>query len=169
MKLLQIKMYKRINYIAAILVLVCGLGAQAQVTTSSPYSRFGLGNIKGSLLPQLRAMGGISTAVNKVTGFNYINMQNPASYSGITLTTIDIGMSANLTNLSKNDLTESSFNSTFSHLAFAIPVSRKSAISFGIMPYSDLGYSYKNSVKICLLYTSPSPRDRTRSRMPSSA
>ena len=24
-------------------------------------------------------------------------------------------------------------------------------------------------VKICLLYTSPSPRDRTRSRMPSSA
>ena len=26
-----------------------------------------------------------------------------------------------------------------------------------------------NSIKICLLYTSPSPRDRTRSRMPSSA
>ena len=24
-------------------------------------------------------------------------------------------------------------------------------------------------VKVCLLYTSPSPRDRTRSRMPSSA
>ena len=27
----------------------------------------------------------------------------------------------------------------------------------------------KLDVKICLLYTSPSPRDRTRSRMPSSA
>ena len=27
----------------------------------------------------------------------------------------------------------------------------------------------KGEVKICLLYTSPSPRDRTRSRMPSSA
>ena len=27
----------------------------------------------------------------------------------------------------------------------------------------------KKSVKTCLLYTSPSPRDRTRSRMPSSA
>ena len=26
-----------------------------------------------------------------------------------------------------------------------------------------------NSLKFCLLYTSPSPRDRTRSRMPSSA
>ena len=27
----------------------------------------------------------------------------------------------------------------------------------------------KRSIRICLLYTSPSPRDRTRSRMPSSA
>ena len=30
--------------------------------------------------------------------------------------------------------------------------------------HANLGYCY-----ICLLYTSPSPRDRTRSRMPSSA
>ncbi|MGM9476238.1 OmpP1/FadL family transporter [Pedobacter sp. GSP4] len=148
MKLLQIKMYKRINYIAAILVLVCGVSVQAQVTTSSPYSRYGLGNIKGSLLPQLRAMGGISTAVNKVTGFNYINMQNPASYAGISLTTIDIGMSAGLNNLTRNNLSETSFNSTFSHLAFAAPVTRRSALSFGILPYSDLGYSYRNTVKI---------------------
>ena len=29
--------------------------------------------------------------------------------------------------------------------------------------------SNANTVKTCLLYTSPSPRDRTRSRMPSSA
>ncbi|MFD2584156.1 OmpP1/FadL family transporter [Pedobacter vanadiisoli] len=148
MKLLQIKMYRRINYIAAILVLVCGFGAQAQVTTSSPYSRYGLGNIKGSLLPQFRAMGGISTAVSKVTGFNNINVQNPASYAGISLTTIDIGMSASVINLKRNSLSESSFNSTFSHLAFAAPVGRRSALSFGILPYSDLGYSYKNTTKV---------------------
>ena len=29
--------------------------------------------------------------------------------------------------------------------------------------------SYSSDLTICLLYTSPSPRDRTRSRMPSSA
>ena len=32
-----------------------------------------------------------------------------------------------------------------------------------------LGIRFKVVPKICLLYTSPSPRDRTRSRMPSSA
>ena len=38
--------------------------------------------------------------------------------------------------------------------------------------FGDILMSYvkrKNNKKDCLLYTSPSPRDRTRSRMPSSA
>ena len=43
-----------------------------------------------------------------------------------------------------------------------------------ILPYLDLGIEYydlgmKSRDDTCLLYTSPSPRDRTRSRMPSSA
>ena len=33
----------------------------------------------------------------------------------------------------------------------------------------DVSGSMNNPNKLCLLYTSPSPRDRTRSRMPSSA
>ena len=34
---------------------------------------------------------------------------------------------------------------------------------------SSLGGTKKDEYRACLLYTSPSPRDRTRSRMPSSA
>ena len=34
---------------------------------------------------------------------------------------------------------------------------------------SDEQWLYLPALKSCLLYTSPSPRDRTRSRMPSSA
>ena len=39
------------------------------------------------------------------------------------------------------------------------------------VPANRIGYTVMNvgQLKICLLYTSPSPRDRTRSRMPSSA
>ena len=32
-----------------------------------------------------------------------------------------------------------------------------------------VGSGYRRMAETCLLYTSPSPRDRTRSRMPSSA
>ena len=42
--------------------------------------------------------------------------------------------------------------------------------SFGVKkPILILGNLYSKRDLICLLYTSPSPRDRTRSRMPSSA
>lgn len=135
-------MYKKINYITAVLVLLVSISVNAQITTQSPYSRYGVGNIKGSILPQFRAMGGVSTAINKATGYNYINMQNPASYASITLTTIDVGMSGTFTTLSKGSASNKSFNSTLSHVALAFPVTRHSAMSFGILPYSELGYNY---------------------------
>jgi len=137
-------MYKKINYIAAVLVLLTSMSVTAQVTTQSPYSRYGIGNIKGSVLPQLRAMGSISTAVFKPNGYSNINMQNPASYAGINLTTVDIGMSAGITQLKKGDQSEQSFNATISHVALAFPVSRRSAFSFGLMPYSELGYDFQS-------------------------
>ena len=40
---------------------------------------------------------------------------------------------------------------------------------YGLTMFYDLYKPYIPYVLICLLYTSPSPRDRTRSRMPSSA
>jgi len=135
-------MYKKINYITAVLVLLASISVNAQVTTQSPYSRYGIGNLRGSLLPQLRAMGGISTAVNKPGYYNNINMQNPASYAGITLTTIDVGMSGSFVNLTKAGASDKSFNATLSHFAIAMPITSHSALSFGILPYSELGYNY---------------------------
>ena len=41
------------------------------------------------------------------------------------------------------------------------------AISFGL--FRDIVPGVMNRADICLLYTSPSPRDRQKSRMPSSA
>ena len=39
----------------------------------------------------------------------------------------------------------------------------------GAVQHNGKALSYLNLLDTCLLYTSPSPRDRTRSRMPSSA
>jgi long-subunit fatty acid transport protein len=148
MKSLHLNMYKKINYIAAVLVLLTSISVKAQVTTQSPYSRYGIGNIKGTVLPQFRAMGGISTAVYKPNVYNNINMQNPASYAGINLTTVDIGISGGGTQLKKGDQTEGSYNANISHVALAFPVSKRSALSFGLIPYSELGYQYQNSATL---------------------
>jgi hypothetical protein len=145
MKSLHSNMFKKVNYIAVVLVLLIGSSVNAQVTTQSPYSRYGIGNIKSLALPQFKAMGGISTAVFSPTGYSNINMMNPASYAGITLTTVDIGATGTFNNLKRNGASETSFNSTLSHIALAFPVTKQSALSFGLLPYSELGYKFVNT------------------------
>lgn len=135
-------------YVATLSLLALSLGSYAQTTVQSPYSKFGLGNLRGSVLPQQRGMGGIATGVFRSSGINNINMQNPASYAGIYLTTLDIGMSGSSTELKTNSLSESSFNASLSHVAMAFPITQKSALSIGILPYSELGYDFKNTVSI---------------------
>ena len=59
---------------------------------------------------------------------------------------------------------------------FRIAVGREGHSALYFLPWGVFGFALGNllagwagSVIPCLLYTSPSPRDRTRSRMPSSA
>ena len=129
-------------------VITFGAIAQTTSTTSSPYSRYGLGDIIPQTLPQNIAMGGIGAAVNLIGGYNNINPLNPASYGTINFTTIDAGIYYN--NLTLNQTGQSSAkNSNFrlSHVAFAIPVNKRSALSFGLLPYSEMGYNYIRTTK----------------------
>ncbi len=142
-------MYKKINYITTILLLITVLTVKAQVTTQSPYSKFGIGNIKGTMLPQFRGMGGLSTAIYKPSFYSSnINMQNPASYAGINITVLDMGATGGITKIQKANQSENSFNGTLGHIAMAFPTTRRSAVSFGLVPYTELGYEFKNSTKI---------------------
>jgi len=132
-------------------IIVFGASAQSTATSSSPYSRYGLGDIDPQLLPQNIAMGGIGTALNKLAGYNNINVINPASYGAINFTTIDAGFYSNILGLSQagpsgGTISGTSGNFRLSHIAFAIPVTPHSALSFGLLPYSDMGYSNKQTL-----------------------
>jgi hypothetical protein len=143
-------MIKYTKFFITILLAVTAFGAMAQSTrtSSSPYSRYGLGDLNSLTLPQNKAMGGIATAINRINGINTINSLNPASYSAINFTTFDIGVFADFTQLSQTGQS-SAKNSNFriNHIAFAFPVSPRSALSFGLMPYSTVGYNYRQSFK----------------------
>lgn len=141
-------MIKYTRFFIIILLAVSAFGARAQstATTSSPYSRYGLGDIDPSVLPQTRGMGGIGTAINKINNFNTINVLNPAAYGFINYTTIDVGLYSNIVSLSQTgQASASNANFRLSHINFAVPVSRRSALSFGLMPYSEMGYNYKQT------------------------
>lgn len=138
--------FTRLLFTFLFAVIVLDASAQSTATTSSPYSRYGLGDISDQLLPQNIGMGGIATATNIIGGYNSINVINPAAYGRINLTTIDIGVSSDITTFSKVGYADQrNTNTRLSHLLFAMPVTRNSALSFGLMPYSQLGYNYKTS------------------------
>jgi hypothetical protein len=143
-------MIKYTRFFITFLLAVIAFAANAQTTTatsSSPYSRYGLGDIDPALLPQNIAMGGIGTAINKISGYNNINVLNPASYGTINYTTIDAGIYGNVLNLSQTGQTNATnANFRLSHVAFAIPVTKHSAFSFGLLPYSEMGYNYKQTL-----------------------
>ncbi len=146
-------MIKYTRIFITFLLAVTALGASAQsaqtiATSSSPYSRYGLGIIDPALLPQNIGMGGIATAINRISNYNNINPLNPASYGTINYTTIDAGIYSNVSTFSQTgqpDATNSNFR--LSHITFAIPVSRRSALSFGLLPYSEMGYNNIQTAK----------------------
>jgi hypothetical protein len=142
-------MINRTKSLLILLSIFSAFSASAQSTSSSPYSKFGLGDLRQQSLPQNMGMGGIAAGVRTLGGYNNINMLNPASYSAINLTTIDIGAYATVNTLSNNTTKQTGADFRLNHLAFAIPVTKgTSALSFGLLPYSELGYSFRQVTKI---------------------
>ena len=102
--------YSRLFIIIYITFIALGAKAQSTAsssTTGSPYSRFGIGDINPLLLPQNTAMGGISTAINRINGYYNINPLNPASYAFVNFTTIDAGFYGSFTSLAQQPVGQS--------------------------------------------------------------
>ncbi|KHJ39100.1 hypothetical protein PBAC_07000 [Pedobacter glucosidilyticus] len=142
-------MIKTQKYLLIVTLMVAfTFTALAQSTINSPYSKFGLGNLTGTYMPQNKGMGNLSSAVSYFGGYSNINSNNPASYSKIRLTTFDIGVGSNIQTLKKGSDSENSFNAMLKHLVIAVPVNKKSAVSFGLIPYSNFGYTFTTPGKV---------------------
>lgn len=143
----MIQYRKMVRATVALFLIASSLTVSAQTSTSSPYSKFGLGELYGDQLPQFRGMG-ISTGVRDFDSYFHINVGNPASYSAIRLTTIDVGLYGNYSKMSRGGVSQTNANFNLNHLNFAVPTSEKSALSFGLMPYSSVGYSFSSPTRI---------------------
>ncbi|MFM6954274.1 MAG: hypothetical protein ACKOWL_04750 [Sphingobacteriaceae bacterium] len=136
-------MSRKITYVTILLVVGIFASLKAQNTTNSPYSQFGLGDIKPMLVPQQIGMGGIAVGLRKTGGYSLINVANPASYSSIGLSTMDMGASLDIRTMTKGNASQKITNGTLGHFLVGIPVNKRSALTFGLMPFSDLGYQYR--------------------------
>jgi Long-chain fatty acid transport protein len=124
-----------------VLLASMSLGIYAQADVDSPYSRFGLGQIRNKTMnTRLRGMGGVS---NAMWGAGMINAANPASYAKIdTLSFLfDAGVYAKTSTFSTTALSEESSNASLDYVATGFSVTKWWKMAIGAQPFSDIGYN----------------------------
>lgn len=119
-----------------VFVALVSLTAIAQQRTSSPYSFFGLGQqtFKGTI--ENRAMGSLRTYSDSI----HINLRNPAAYGNLRLTTYAVGATHTETWATDGDQRDAFDNTTIEYVSVGIPLSKKAAFGFGLVPFQSVGY-----------------------------
>ncbi len=124
--------------------------ANAQILTSSPYSRYGLGELNLPTFATQSAMGGSFIAYHHDTTTTpvFINIANPAGLSGLRFTTLELGGQAQFTRISNNTTSLNKKNLNFSYGSLGFPLKRIGGAAFGIMPYTTVGYKINSTAEI---------------------
>ncbi|MFA9189737.1 hypothetical protein AAGV28_00010 [Flavobacterium sp. FZUC8N2.13] len=124
-----------IRKIISSLCLLLSLASFAQEGTSSPYSFYGIGDVRFKGTVESRSMGGVQVEQDSI----HLNLDNPASYSHLKLTTFTVGGTYNSTTLKNDSSSEKATRTTFDYLAVGLPMG-KLGVGFGLIPYSSVGY-----------------------------
>lgn len=122
-------------------IIVLGQLLVGQVGTDSPYSRFGIGQLKSkNINTQLLSMGGIANAVATP---RFVNPANPALYTKFDSLTFlfDAGFSMSSVTYSTTALSEKGSNASLSYVSLGFPVTRWWKIAVGLLPFSDVSYN----------------------------
>ena len=110
--------------------------AKAQQGSPSPYSFFGIGISKPAGTVENKSMGGLSVYSDSI----HLNLQNPAGYAGLRLTTYTIGGSHKSIDLESYAGKENTTNSNLmDYLAVGFPAG-KFGFGFGLAPATSVGY-----------------------------
>ena len=134
--------YKNTKYlILGLIIFMVNLNLIAQSDLSTPYSRFGLGDINtGTPNTMLKGMGGIA---NAMSGNYLLNPSNPASYTAIDSLSFlfDAGFYIKAASFSTNKESAKGSNASFDYASIALSATKRWKLGLGIMPYANREYN----------------------------
>lgn len=119
--------------------LLFSLVSFAQQGTSSPYSYYGIGEIRYKGMLENRSMGGVAVEQDSI----HVNVDNPASYASLRQTTLTMGGTYSSRVLKDEVSQATAGRTTVDYMVVAIPVG-KLGIGFGLIPYSSVGYKIQS-------------------------
>ncbi len=115
--------------------------AFSQKTTESPYSFYGVGERNFGGIAEESAMGGLGIYADSTR----VNIQNPAALSQLKFTAFSAGFTMQRKNIVTNNTKLNTQSSSFNYFALGFPIIEKLGVSFGLVPYSSVGYKIKNT------------------------
>lgn len=129
------------------LFIMGAVAANAQSSTNSPYTRYGLGELSNQAFAHNAAMGGIGYALRSS---EQINVMNPASYSAVDSLSFmfDIGMGLKSSNYQENGYKTNAKNASFDYLAMQFRLHPRVGFAVGFTPYSNVGYKFSRTSDI---------------------
>ena len=134
-----------IKKIVIAIVYIATIGTYAQDGTVSPYSFFGIGDLKNASTVENQMMGGIGVYADSI----HLSLKNPAAYGKLGLEVMDreglvtytAGVSNKQYRLKSFTEEQSSSVTTLDYLALGFSLGKGLGMGFGIMPYSSVGYN----------------------------
>ncbi|WP_109302515.1 outer membrane beta-barrel protein [Aquimarina sp. AU474] len=124
-----------IKKILVVVLAFVAMMSNAQEGTSSPYSFYGIGIQKFKGTVENRSMGGLSIISDSI----HLNLQNPASFGELKLTTYTVGASNSVFKISDQTQSSSGDVASLDYLAVGIPAG-KFGFGFGVIPITSVGY-----------------------------
>lgn len=140
--------------VAMVMMIVLYSGqVYGQMTTNSPFTRYGYGQIEDGGFSRTQSMGGTSIAIYSPL---HINPTNPATYTSTDSTTFlfEVGVSGLLSNFKSGDATKNTFTGKLDYIALQSPITKWLGLSAGLIPFSYVGYNYSVNDSIELPGTS---------------
>ncbi len=136
----------------SLLAVAISTAAFAQSGTNSPYSMYGLGVISDQSVGSSRGMNGVGIALRER---NHVNYLNPASYSNMDSLTFvfDVAASFQLTNFTEGGVKKNARNADFEYAVGGFRAMRHLGVAFGILPYTNVGYSFSRESLVGGTYT----------------
>jgi hypothetical protein len=125
----------KFNILIIFILFTCSVYSQS----SSPYTRYGVGDLKYSFSARQQGMGQLGVSLLDKA---HISTTNPASWSDFNRTRIEFGLTYNGVSISNNRSSYFTAETELEGFTFGFPVSSEYGvgIAMGLIPYSRISY-----------------------------
>ena len=124
--------------IVVFITLFISVSSFAQISSTSVYSFFGIGDRNNAATAEQLSMGGVGVTLSEA---HRLNLSNPAANASLQFTNYSLALVSKNSWAEQNGNSESAVATYISYLAMGFNIGENGGFSFGLMPNTSVGYN----------------------------